>query len=273
MSVAIFNPNVPVEDYHAPQVGVCSKSMLDLIARSPAHYYHAVTSPPKEPTAAMIFGTLAHSFVFEMAKCLASVVVQPDFGDRRTKANKERRDAWRLENDGKQAVSQTDWDTVRRIGDSIRQHPVAAKLIDQCQSEVSVFWQDPETGLECKARIDGWAESLNCIVDLKTTEDASADAFAASMAKYRYHVQEAHYSNGIAIVKGKPLKTFRFLAVEKTAPFALKMYVLGEPERARGHELLRRDIATMKRCVDSGEWPGYGLDTEVISFKPWHLRD
>lgn len=271
MTIAILNPDVPVETYHTPALGVVSKSALDQIARSPAHY-RAWLETDRTPTPAMVFGSLTHQYVFELGKCLGSVAVQPDFGDCRATKNKEARNDWRLANEGKQHVSQEDWDTVRAIGDSVRLHPIAAKLIDQCQPEVSVFWQDGETGLDCKARVDGWVPSLRMALDLKTTSDASPTEFAKSVHNFRYHCQDAHYRAGLAEATGADVKAFVFIAVEKEAPYAVATYTLDDAAYFRGLELVRRDMATMKQCVDEDNWPAFGTQTKSISLPSWSFK-
>ncbi|QKN87938.1 putative exonuclease [Acinetobacter phage vB_AbaP_Alexa] len=56
--------NITNHDYHkGPGI---SKSGLDLIAQSPAHYYHAVNAAnDNEPTAAQAFGTAFHTLLLE----------------------------------------------------------------------------------------------------------------------------------------------------------------------------------------------------------------
>lgn len=57
-------PDIPNSDYHkGPGI---SKSGLDLIAKSPAHYYHAVNAAnDNEPTAAQALGTAFHTLLLE----------------------------------------------------------------------------------------------------------------------------------------------------------------------------------------------------------------
>jgi exodeoxyribonuclease VIII len=79
-------------DYHAhPAI---SKSHLDLIARSPLHYWARFLDPKRvipEPTPAMRIGSAVHTHVLELDKWDTEYTVAPDGLDRRTKAGKE---AW-----------------------------------------------------------------------------------------------------------------------------------------------------------------------------------
>lgn len=78
-------------DYHAhPAI---SKSHLDLIARSPLHYWARYIDPnrvPTEPTDAMRLGTAVHTLTLEADQFEARYAVAPAV-DRRYKAGKE---AW-----------------------------------------------------------------------------------------------------------------------------------------------------------------------------------
>lgn len=266
-------PDMPAYDYHAVRLGVASKSALDQIARSPAHYV-AWCLTPRKPTPAMIFGSLTHLYVFEYPKFSESVVTMPDFNG---KGSVAARQEWKDAHAGKTIVDQEDLDKIKAIGESVHKHPLAARLISQCKSEVSAFWIDPLTGLASKCRYDGLVESLRIGIDLKTTTDASDDGFAQSVANYRYHVQGAHYSNGYQEIAEKPLKGFVFVAVEKETPHAVATFdLLADESRAalvRGQELLERDMAIMKRCFEEDNWPAYGLNLKPITLKPWHLRD
>ena len=72
-------------EYHA--TSAVSKSDLDLIAKSPAHYTEAKNAP-KEQTASMLLGSVAHKLVLEQDKFEEDFAIAPDV-DRRTKAGRE----------------------------------------------------------------------------------------------------------------------------------------------------------------------------------------
>lgn len=70
-------PDIPNDEYHkGPGV---SKSGLDLIAKSPAHYYHAVNAAndnERVPTVAQAFGTAFHALLLEPEVFKAEYVVE-----------------------------------------------------------------------------------------------------------------------------------------------------------------------------------------------------
>lgn len=98
-------------------------------------------------------------------------------------------------------------------------HPKAAALLTcgALPPKFSIFWQDADTGIDCRCRPD-YIHSSGIIVDLKSTLDASPAAFAKSCANSRYHVQDAFYSEGFYQAAGEWPRGFVFIAVEKPRP-------------------------------------------------------
>ena len=264
--------DMPAEEYHRRELGVASKSGLDQIRRSPAHYRAWVDGYESEITPAMEFGSLTHLYVLQPAVAFDKVAVRPVFGDLRKTANKEAKAVWDVENAGRLHVGIEDWDKIRRIGDAVHKHPIAGRLVSQCQAEVSAYWVD-ETGLQCKARLDAWCPSLRIIADLKTCADASEDAFARSVHNFRYHVQDAFYSAGVEAITGHQVKAFVFIAVEKEPPYAVSMNVCDVAAIDRAEELIRRDMRRLAQCIANNEWPAYGDAVNHIALPAWALID
>jgi hypothetical protein len=248
-------------DYHAdPAV---SASHLHAVARSPYHYWSRYLDPnrkPVEPTAAMRLGSLVHCAVLEPDELLQRYGVA---ADRRTKAGKEQ--AERMAAGGIEAVSEADMTLALSMASSVRCHPAAAALLKQGKAEQSFWWDDQQTGLRCKCRPDWYYGTT--VVDLKTTTDASPAGFAKSVATFRYHVQASHYLAGL-----HGAERFVFIAVEKTAPYAVAVYELDAAALAAGEQLRQRDMRVIADCQATKEWPGYGDDCQTLALPSWALR-
>ena len=121
--------------------------------------------------------------------------------------------------------------------------------------EVTATWQDAETGLWCKARSDAWWMDGAVLIDWKTTEDASPQAFARAIWEYKYHWQAAHYMDGWAAC-GHPVEQFVFVAVEKAFPHPVGVYVLSKKALERGRADVRAWLSQWKECVSTGKWDG-----------------
>jgi hypothetical protein len=259
--------------YHAH--AAVSKSHLDLVAKSPLHYWSRYLDPnrmPQEPTAAMAIGSAVHTHVLELDQWDAQYVVAPAGIDRRTKVGKAEWDVFQTAIGTRTVISREDADLVMRIGRSVLSHPAAAYLLGlPGKAETTHMWTDAGTGLQCKCRPDWLLDDGSMIVDLKTTEDASSKEFQRSIAKWRYQVQASFYLDGIQHATGKRPEQFVFIAVEKKPPYACAVYVADAQMIEIGRDTARRDLDKLNVCKAADYWPGYSDGIEQINLPPWML--
>ena len=264
------------EDYHrGPGI---SKSGLDLINRSPAHYQE-YRRHPRPATPAMALGTAVHAAILEPDDFAARFRPDPAPGSY-SKAAKEERAAMEAEgfvivHTAKDAGhwEKDDWRAVHAMRDAVMTHPIASILLDpdQGQAEQTAFWIDRDTGRLCKARPDFLNDGHNLCVDLKTTEDASYTEFQRSVFKWRYHVQAAYYSHGLTRVD-RPVRDFVFVAIEKSPPFCIGCYALIYEAKRVGWIQAEHDLRTYDACMRSNEWPGYAQEIRELDLKEWQLK-
>jgi exodeoxyribonuclease VIII len=249
-------------EYHANTDSV-SKSMLDKIHKAPACLRDYLDCVQPEPTTAMQFGTVAHTAVLEPEKLICG----PDI-DRRTKAGKAAAEAFcdKYAEQDVVIVGPDVYYTLMEIAESVRRHPVAARILAQGEPELSAF--GIVNGVRCKARPDWWDSKLGVVADLKTCQDASPAGFARSVANYRYHIQAAFYTDVMA-ADGFPIESFVFVAVEKTPPYLVGVYVLDTEALDIGREEYQRDLATYRECMETGIWPGLSERLELITLPRW----
>jgi exodeoxyribonuclease VIII len=259
--------------YHAHSA--VSKSHLDLVAKSPLHYWSRYLDPnrvPQEPTAAMAIGSAVHTHVLELNQWDAQYVVAPAGIDRRTKVGKAEWDVFQTAIGTRTVISREDADLVMKIGRSVLGHPAAAYLLGlPGKAETTHMWVDEATGLQCKCRPDWLLDDGSMIVDLKTTEDASPKEFQRSIAKWRYHVQASWYLDGLQHATGKRPEQFVFIAVEKKPPYACAVYVANQQMIEIGRDTARRDLDKLNVCKAADYWPGYSDCIEQINLPPWML--
>jgi exodeoxyribonuclease VIII len=258
-------------DYH--RHSAVSKSHLDLVARSPKHYWARYLDPNRvepEPTPAMLMGTALHTHVLELDQWDARYVMAPEGIDRRTKQGKAEWEAFSVAATGRTVISKADADTVMRMARSVFEHPAAAMLLGMAgKAETTWMWTDEATGLECKCRPDWLTDDHRLIVDLKTTEDASPKGFQKSVAAWRYHVQAAWYLGGLTQATGTCPDQFIFIVVEKKPPYAVAVYAADADMIAAGAKQARLDLDTLAVCKAADAWPGYSDQIETISLPPW----
>lgn len=272
---------LPGDEYHSGP-GI-SNSGLGLLGRSPLHYWAKYRDPnrePVEPTPAMQIGTAVHCAVLEPDRFRQEFVTIPaDAPKKPTSVQlnaKNPSDAtiaailWWEEfeerNKGATILSADDFAKCQRISESVQRHNAAEILFAEGDAEVSIFWEDEETGVLCKIRPD-WL-MRTAIFDLKTTEDASAQAFQRSVLNYGYFRQAAFYLDG-AQAAGLEVDAFIFGAVEKSAPFASAFYFADEAMLEIGRSDYRRLLRIYAECLETDRWPGYPEHLTPIGLPAW----
>ena len=256
--------------YHAhPAV---SKSHLDLIARSPLHYWARYLDPDRiapEPTPQMRLGTALHTHVLELSRWDEEIAVAPAM-DRRTKSGKEAWQAFQDDAAGKTVITADDAEQVMAMGRAVMRHPAAAMLLGlPGKAETTHMWTDAATELQCKCRPDWLNDDGTIVADLKTTKDASPRGFKQSVANFRYHVQAAWYLHGLEQATGKRPDQFIFICVESTAPYACAVYAADAEMIERGHDQAMRDLARLAECKAADHWPSYSEQIETLSLPGW----
>ena len=262
-------PSITNDEYHGGP-GI-SKSGLDVLARSPLHYWSKYLDPnrvPREPTPAMRLGTAIHTAVLEPGEFVKRHHVAPVV-DRRTKDGKA---AWEYAlqyaaDNGAELISNDDALTCMSIAAVVRDHPTARKVFAQGQAELSLYWTDTETGLLCKCRPD-WL-NMPLIVDLKSTEDASPEAFQRSAWNWRYWVQAAWYMDGVEQATGQRPDAFVFAAFEKSAPYAPAFYFADAVMLDMGRKEYRKLLRILADCKATDTWGGYDTAVTPLTVPLW----
>lgn len=256
--------DLPTEVYHADPVpgGSLSSSGARAILRSPARFRYE-REQGTTATDAMEFGTVVHQIV--LGKGAGYSVVKAN--DWRTKAAKEA--AAEIRADGRTPILQDDYLAALDMAAALSTHPLAEALLSNGAAEQTLIWAD-ESGISCRALLDYRRDRL--VVDYKTTVDASPKGFAKSVNLYGYHQQAAWYLAGVEVLGLAATPAFVFVAQEKTPPYLVGVYQLDEDALSLGRALNRQAIERYRDCVESGIWPGYSTDVEVISLPRWAQR-
>jgi hypothetical protein len=260
---------ISAEDYHLPALGVVSKSALERLARSPAHYEAWVrgTSEDRE-TPALSFGKACHSAILEPEVFAEQYVVAPDFGDCRKKENKAARDVWKADHASATIIDSDSGAAMLGMIHAIAAHPLAGAMLTGGDAELTVTWTDAETGLSCKSRADYYVGKRRMVVDIKSTLDASERAFGRDCYKFNYGWQSVLYRLGFAAA-GAPVDHFVFIAVEKSPPFAIGVYTLDEAWVAKSYERVRSLMGLMAECKRENLWPSYPVAIRTLELPSW----
>ena len=271
------------------KIPAINASGLKLMLRSPLHYWHEYLNPDKperKPSRELDVGSALHSLVLEEEQIH---VVEPEI-NKRTKAGKEEYAEW-LDSlpDDIVILRPEDAERVDAMYDAVINHDKAIELVrpqavkTDClivpQYEKTVLWDDQETGLHCKARLDCTYMTEDhgeiFVVDLKTSRDASAEQFARSIAVYQYELQAAfyrraawhHFATDEQKEQGQEqmdldLEAYRFffIAVESKPPYAVGVYELDPLALDQGDRDINKAMNLYKYCSEDNYWPGYDFD-------------
>ena len=244
-------------------------STLKHMARSPKHFQFRLKHPEPEKPAYKV-GRAFHCALLEPATFTERYVVEPDFGDLRTKAGKARRDAWHPE--GREPLSQDDMKTILAMAAAVREHKVARALLDVIVPEKTIEWKDEETGLACKARLDMLGPDF--LADVKTSRDPAPHAFARDASTHMYHGQAAFYFDGARTLGLIPKDADPpFLIVpEKEEPYdVVVMRLHRNLALAPGRALYRRLLRRFLECEAAGWWPGLAPELKILELPPWAI--
>lgn len=262
--------DIPEHVYHS-WWPCASNHRLGLLKRSPAHLKAKIDFPDNDDTESKRFGRASHCAILEPDEFEKRYGCAPA-GDGRSKAVQQAKAQLELQYGPGRVLKPDDFADCLRIRDAIHRHPLAGPLIRSATArELTVVWNDAETGVRVKARLDarGAIAARGVIIDAKSTEDARLDPFERSVYKYGYHRQGALYLEG-ANAHGFDADDYVIIAYEKEPPYALIVYRMTEGALDLGTEDNRRLLARYAQCLERNEWPAYD-DSRVhdVAVPPW----
>lgn len=274
--------NISEDAYHAdpcPTPSLSSGLARTLLARSPLHAWTASPrlNPGFVPVEKKTFdiGRAAHRAV--LGKGGDFVAYPGDMlaanGAASTKAAKEWAEEQRAE--GRTPLKAEEVDQIWAMAEAVTLRLMEYGItLDPAHSEKVAVAEIG--GVWCRAMVDNAeADPRIPLYDLKTTEDASAEAVMASVTRYGYDIQAAHYLDTWKAATGEDRK-FRFIFVEKSAPHEVAVVELYRKpgDEADWFDHAFANAAEARRiwgqCVASGHWPGYPRKVAILGAPAWH---
>ena len=264
---AITKPGVydlTAEQYHADPVKGGSLSSTGarklLPPNCPARYRYERDHPPT-PTDDMTFGSAVHKLV--LGEGAAIRVVEADSW--RTKEAKLAMKA--AHETGLIPMLTHQLEAAQIVADAVRADRYAGKLLSSGVAERTLVWRDEETGVWCRAMLD-WIKG-RIVVDVKTCPSASPDKLPRHIADLGYHIQAAHYLEGMRVLGLAEKPALLFVFVEKDPPHLVNTVQLNPLALEIGAHYARLARLTYRDCMESGRWPGYSTDIELIELPGW----
>lgn len=261
--------HVPREDYD--RIDRINWSALKHMKRSPFHFREAAREKVDKDTDAMRVGRATHIATLEPERFRATHAVW-DGGRRYGKEW----DKFCEKNAGYEILTEDQYQQVVTISKAVLSHEIAARWLRAGSSEVTLQWThllpDLEEGrpfpIECKARLD-FAPNVAGVVDLKTTRDASPEAFGRQAWNLDYLGQAAMYQDGYAAVNGGVRMPYVIVAVESAAPHAVQVYRVPERLLKLGRAMYVGFLETLAECRRQNRWPGYSDGELELDVPRW----
>jgi len=260
-------PDMPSETYiHADALSYSSAKKL-LPPSCPAKFRHDRDNPSVERKSHFDFGSAAH-------KTLTGVgpeIVVVDAPDWRGKAAKEAKK--QAEAEGKIPLLPADAAAIDGMMEALKADPIASALLSDGVPEAALIWDDPRTGVRCKARIDWLRNRVDgkrlIVPDYKSTASAYPLDWGRSAYNFGYLLQEAWFLAGIKALGLCSNPAFVFIAQERTAPYLISTMETDLVAKRIGenHRIAALDI--YQWCVENDHWPGYSEEIEEVSLPRW----
>ena len=260
-----YDCKLSAEEYHG-MTDFVSNSMLSTWRDGGARNYEAryVTKEiPEKSTAAMNSGTIKHLAFLERERWKKQVVEIPK---ERLAAGKETGarsgkfwKSFELEHRGKTLLKKHEMEAMTRLVKELDEY-AGALIWRPGDSEISLFWENPETGVPCRCRIDRLvlAKSIHMIFDLKSMTDTGNKKFGYQARNFNFGPQAAHYIEGVSQVfpqghNDVPVR-MQFLAVRSEAPYLPRFYHLHDETIAAFAADRLEYLADIQKCREFGNW-------------------
>lgn len=242
-----FTAEVEAELYHSTPNTISHSSMIHLL-RSPQHYRVYLDGPRDDSTPNL--GTAFHSAVLEPHKFI---------NDYKVYLQTRKGAAWEefsKQFQGKMILTQKEMTSVlgmKKALTDFTDFPIQ-KGFELGKAEQSIFWIDPETGVQCRIRVDNLTPSV--IWDLKSTNDSRPESIVHQVVRMHYDLEAGMYVEGVKRFTGKSLP-FIFVFVEDAQPHGVWMHTAGATMIENGYRKFRRGTRAFATLKATNNWHCY----------------
>jgi hypothetical protein len=272
--------NLTAAEYHADPVeggSLSSTGARKILDTCPAKFRHWQLEGEERKTV-WDEGTAAHQLVLGAGPKLVKVPGTGAGGENEWRNTADKKKVAEARLAGAIPLKPRQWDMVHLMALALRRHKLASALLsaDQGVAEQTIVWQDPQTGVMCRALLDQLRHPAPAgqpffVPDYKTAESAHPDKVAKSLGDWGYHLQGWFYRQACIAAGRGPDVRFALVVQEKSAPYLVSVCFPDREAIQAGGMLARDAINQYAACVESGVWPGYSEQGVPVSLPPWEL--
>lgn len=275
--------DIDIDDYHhnanlLPGPSLSASGAKTIIAKSAFHFWADSPMNPNRPARDdkphFAIGKMAHDWLLTPDRLDDMYFILPEgFNAAHTKkwagAIEEMEAA---KESGLTILRHQDAETVRQVAEAIGMNDVARLAMSAGVTEVTLVWQDKETGVWLRCRPDFLPNSvirsaaIRAVTDLKfmSPEYCSPQGFSNAIRRFGYHIGAGFYFEGIGAVYGQQPTHWVHAVVEKEFPFSVSTYPLPQADIDRGKHQMRMAVRRFADCLAADHWPAYTTEpTEV----------
>lgn len=275
--------NVDIEIYHSGKLcagpSISSSGLRKIFFESECHYfdqspYNPNRAPQKE-AAHFSLGRAVHHALLGEAFFTKIFVARPDrlFDPKEGKdvdwnGNRTVCRKWLAEakEAGKTVLSGEDLTKIQGMAVSLGKEPLVRAGALNGMIEMTLAWQDKETGVWLLSRPDVIPTDSGDFIDLKTSKSVFYPDLVRAIGDYGYHQQGALVGEGYEILTGRKMATFSLYFVESSRPYCARMVQLKDHDLDLGRQQNRNALRRFVAGLNSGIWPGPGGRQDSVQF-------
>lgn len=248
------------DSYHDDHSRI-SKSMLTDFATDRELYrlrYIDGKLPKREASLAMDCGTAVHSVLLEGGELEDYVrLVPPDCLQSNGAINGKRLAELKQTTPGIIYVKGPEFARIAAIIESVRKVVPEMGIAAATAKEQAVYWTDTASGLDCRCKPDWYCEQNgNQIIchDLKVTAVINPWDWGRVADRFRYWLQDAHYSAGLEKATGQRVTQFVFWVVEDAYPYRVLRRAYSDSDRKAARHWHANRMCELAACYQTGNW-------------------
>jgi hypothetical protein len=250
----------PLSHYHTqdicPGVSMSSSGLRDVM-KCPQYFWRYSQLNPdryiRSVNHAMIFGRAAHALLLGDEVFDDHYIVSP-YDSFRTKEAKE----WKamMELNGMAVLTEKDMYHIGEMSKNLNNEPIIKAGLLDGEAEVSMIWEDRETGIWLKSRVD-LLPADGFLSDLKTTGKCDPKACFYKTRDMRYDCQMALGAMGMRELQNMEIQGCGLIYVESSEPYMSYVQDIDKTDLDLAEIDIRVAINTTAECLASGDWPGF----------------
>jgi len=289
---------VSMDWYHSqgicPGPSVSSTGLRKIALQSPHAFWKTWEGnpnryPPKDTPDSLILGKAAHCLILGDEVFDEQFFYVPDNAPRRPTAPQvkafERDGKWSAaaaegaaywadadaRAKGKHFITAEQIEKIKYMAENLAANPLAVEVLKSDLIEISMLWQDEQTGIWVKSRPDCIPSNAHDFGDLKTMAPRGSDlglAVQRAITEHGYPMQMALAVMGAEQVFGTTAKNCALVFCQSTEPYEVIPILIDEDALYWARVLCRHGLNLMAECLKSNDWPGLGSDMLRYSYPP-----